>query len=85
MSILYFERSAGGHGTWRPIAEMVGRFVGEFRRQRKARRDRRHLMQLPDYLLKDIGLSRMELDDMTRPDDRPRFGVLPSIGWRHEQ
>ena len=85
MSILCFERSAGGHGTWRRLTGMVGRSVSELRRQRKARRDRRHLLQLPDYLLRDIGLSRMEVDDMTWRKDRPRFGVLPSISWRHEQ
>jgi hypothetical protein len=47
------------------------------RRQHKARRDRRHLMQLPDYLLRDIGMSRIEVDAMTAPDDRRRF-VVPA-------
>lgn len=52
------------------------------RRERKARRDRRHLMQLPDYLLRDIGIWRLEVEAMTERDDRQHFVVLPDIGWR---
>lgn len=85
MSILSFERPAGGFGSRQPFVGMAGRLIDAVRRQQKARRDRRHLMDLPEYLLKDIGLSRMEVDGMAWPDDRPSFGVLPSAGWRHEQ
>jgi uncharacterized protein YjiS (DUF1127 family) len=85
MSVMYFERSAGGHGLWRAVAARLGEFVSELRRDHKARRDRRHLMQLPDYLLRDIGLSRIEVDAMTERNDRQRFVVLPDIGWRQEQ
>jgi len=85
MSVMIFERSASRHGTWQAIADKVGQFVAEMRRQQKARRDRRHLMQLPDYLLRDIGMSRLEVDAMTAPDDRRRFVVLPDIGWSQKQ
>jgi uncharacterized protein YjiS (DUF1127 family) len=85
MSVMFFEISASRHGTWQAIADKVGRFVADVRRQQKARRDRRHLMQLPDYLLRDIGMSRLEVDAMTAPDDRRRFVVLPDIGWSQKQ
>ena len=85
MSVMTFERAAGRHGTWQAMADRFGRFVAEMRRQQKARRDRRHLMQLPDYLLRDIGMSRLEVDAMTAQDDRRRFTVLPDIGWRQKQ
>jgi uncharacterized protein YjiS (DUF1127 family) len=85
MSVMFFEISASRHGTWQAIADKVGRFVADMRRQQKARRDRRHLMQLPDYLLRDIGMSRLEVDAMTAPDDRRRFVVLPDIGWSQKQ
>jgi uncharacterized protein YjiS (DUF1127 family) len=85
MSVMFFEMSASRHGTWQAIADKVGRFVADMRRQQKARRDRRHLMQLPDYLLKDIGMSRLDVDAMTAPDDRRRFVVLPDIGWSQKQ
>jgi uncharacterized protein YjiS (DUF1127 family) len=85
MSVMFFERSASHHGTWQAIADKVTRFATQMRRQQKARRDRRHLMQLPDYLLKDIGMSRLEVDAMTAPDDRRRFVVLPDIGWSQKQ
>ena len=82
MTVMFFERSAAGPRRWQAFADAVGRFATQMRRERKARRDRRHLMQLPDYLLRDIGLSRIEVEAMTRRDDRPRFVVLPDIGWR---
>jgi len=85
MSVMIFERSASRHGTWQAMAATVGRFVAQMRRQQKVRRDRRHLMQLPDYLLRDIGMSRLEVDAMTAPDDRRRFAVLPDIGWSQKQ
>jgi uncharacterized protein YjiS (DUF1127 family) len=85
MSVMTFERSASRYGTWQAITDTVGRFVADMRRQQKARRDRRHLMQLPDYLLKDIGMSRLDVDAMTAPDDRRRFVVLPDIGWSQKQ
>ncbi len=82
MTVMFFERSAAGHRSWQAFADAFGRFAMQLRRERKARRDRRHLMQLPDYLLRDIGVSRLEVEAMTRRDDRPRFVVLPDIGWR---
>jgi uncharacterized protein YjiS (DUF1127 family) len=83
MSVMFFERSAGGRSeALQSIAAMVGSFFRELRRQQKARRDRRHLMQLPDYLLKDIGISRLEVEAITGRDDRPRFIVVPDVGWR---
>jgi uncharacterized protein YjiS (DUF1127 family) len=85
MSVMFFEISASRHGTWQAIADKVGRFVADVRRQQKARRDRRHLMQLPDYLLRDIGMSRLDVDAMTAPGDRRRFVVLPDIGWSQKQ
>ncbi len=81
MTVMFFERSAAGHSWWQALADAVGRFAMQMRRESKARRDRRHLMQLPDYLLRDIGMSRLEVEAMTRRDDRPRF-VLPDIDWR---
>ena len=84
MSVMSFERPTAGHVVWRAIAEVVGRFVRELRREQKARRDRRHLMQLPDYLLKDIGVSRIEIDAITGWDDRPRYITLPDISWRRQ-
>jgi uncharacterized protein YjiS (DUF1127 family) len=83
MSVMSFERSdAGRSEAWQAVAEMVGRFVAELRRQHKVRRDRHHLMQLPDYLLRDIGISRLEIDRINSRDDRPRFVVFPDIAWR---
>ncbi len=82
MTVMFFERSTAGHGWWQAFADTIGRFAMQMRRERKARRDRRHLMQLPDYLLRDIGISRLEVEAMTERDDRPRFVVLPDIGWR---
>ena len=82
MTVMFFERSAAGPSRWQACADAIGRFANEMRRERKARRDRRHLMQLPDYLLRDIGISRLEVEAMTERDDRPRFVVLPDIGWR---
>lgn len=84
MSVLFFERSTAGHDAWRAFADRVGTFIRQVRRERKARRDRRHLMQLPDYLLRDIGLSRIEVEAMTERQARPRFVVFPDIGWRQE-
>ena len=82
MTVMFFERSAAGHRSWQAIADVVGRFAMQMRRERKARRDRRHLMQLPDYLLRDIGISRLEVEAMTQRGDRPGSVVLPDIGWR---
>ena len=82
MTVMFFERSAAGPSRWQAFADAIGRFAMQMRRERKARRDRRHLMQLPDYLLRDIGISRLEVEAMTQRDDRPRFVVLPDIGWR---
>ena len=83
MSVISIERSAGGRSeAWQSMAEKVRGFVSELRRQQKAKRDRRHLMQLPDYLLRDIGISRLEADAMSRRDGRQRFIVVPDIGWR---
>ena len=82
MAVMFFERAAAGHGRWQAFADAVGRFVSRMRREQKVRRDRRHLLQLPDYLLRDIGVSRLEVEAMTERDDRPRFVVLPDIGWR---
>ena len=85
MTVMFFERSAAGPSRWQAFADMVGRFATQMRREHKARRDRRHLMQLPDYLLRDIGISRLEVEAMTGRGDRPRFVVLPDIGWRQAQ
>lgn len=83
MSVMSIERSAGRRSeAWQSVAEKVRGFARELRRQHKARRDRRHLMQLPDYLLRDIGISRFEADALSRRDDRPRFIVVPDIGWK---
>jgi uncharacterized protein YjiS (DUF1127 family) len=84
MSVMSFERSTAGReaGAWQALANMVTNAVRELRREHKARRDRRHLMQLPDYLLRDIGLSRIEIEAMTERYDEPRFVVLPDITWR---
>jgi uncharacterized protein YjiS (DUF1127 family) len=82
MTVMFFERAAAGHSWWQAFADAVGRFAMQMRRERKARRDRRHMMQLPDYLLRDIGVSRLEVEAMTERDDRPRFVVLPDINWR---
>jgi uncharacterized protein YjiS (DUF1127 family) len=84
MSVMSFERSTAGQGAgaWQALANMVTKAVRELRREHKARRDRRHLMQLPDYLLRDIGLSRIEIEAMTERYDEPRFVVLPDIAWR---
>jgi uncharacterized protein YjiS (DUF1127 family) len=80
MSVMSFERSEAGRSeAWQAVAAMVGRFVSELRRQNKARRDRHHLMQLPDYLLRDIGISRFEVDRINR---RPSLVVFPDIGWK---
>lgn len=73
MSVMSFERSADGHDVWKGVVATVGRFVTELQRQHKARRDRQHLMQLPDYLLKDIGISRFEIDRIDEWDDRARL------------
>jgi uncharacterized protein YjiS (DUF1127 family) len=82
MTVMFFERAAAGPSWWEAFADAVGRFAMQIRRERKARRDRRHLMQLPDYLLRDIGVSRLEVEAMTRRDHRQNFAVLPDIGWR---
>lgn len=82
MTVMFFERSAAGPSRWQAFADAIGRFAMQMRRESKARRDRRHLMQLPDYLLRDIGISRLEVEAMTERDDRRRFVVLPDIGWR---
>ena len=82
MTVMFFERSAAGPSRWQTFADSIARFAMQMRRDSQARRDRRHLMQLPDYLLRDIGISRVEVEAMTRRDDHPRFAVLPDIGWR---
>jgi uncharacterized protein YjiS (DUF1127 family) len=82
MTVMFFERPAAGLSWWQAIADAVGRFANEMRRESKARRDRRHLMQLPDYLLRDIGLSRLEVEAMTERDGRANFIVLPDVAWR---
>jgi uncharacterized protein YjiS (DUF1127 family) len=84
MSVMSFERPAGGRDVWQAVAAMFGNFVAELRRQHKVRRDRQHLMQLPDYLLKDIGVSRFDVDCLGLRHDRPRLVGLPDIGWRHK-
>ena len=81
MSISLLERPVAGPGAWQAAMERVAADIAELRRQRKARRDRRHMMQLPDYLLRDIGLSRHDVGRMTGGDGR-RSLVLPDIGWR---
>lgn len=73
MSVMSFESTAGGRDIWRAVTAMVGSFVGELKGQRKARRDRLHLDMLPDYLLRDIGISRLEIDRIGRWDDRAAF------------
>ena len=87
MSVMFFERSTAGRGAgaWQAFTEMVANAVRELRREHKARRDRRHLMQLPDYLLRDIGLSRIEVEAMTERHDGPRFVVFPDLSWRRER
>jgi uncharacterized protein YjiS (DUF1127 family) len=35
-------------------------------RARIARRDRRHLQEMPDYMLKDIGIARADIDRVIR-------------------
>ena len=87
MSVMFFERSTAGRGAgaWQALADMAANAFKELRREHKARRDRRHLMQLPDYLLRDIGLSRIEVEAMTERYDGPRFVVLPDITWRQDR
>jgi uncharacterized protein YjiS (DUF1127 family) len=82
MSIMLLERSAAGQSAWRAAMERAAGAFAEFRRQQKARRDRKHLMQLPDYLLRDIGLSRLDVARMDGGAGARRSFVLPDISWR---
>ena len=72
MTVMFIERSTASHRWWQAIAGAVGRFAMQMRRESKARRDRRHLMQLPDYLLRDIGLDAEEVrNEARKPFWRP--------------
>jgi uncharacterized protein YjiS (DUF1127 family) len=79
---MLLERSAAGQGAWQAAMERIAGVIAELRRQQKARRDRKHLMQLPDYLLRDIGLSRLDVGRMNGLAGARRSLVLPDIGWR---
>jgi uncharacterized protein YjiS (DUF1127 family) len=45
--------------------EMLQHQIERIRREMRLRRDRRHLREMPDHLLKDIGISRYEIDSVT--------------------
>jgi uncharacterized protein YjiS (DUF1127 family) len=47
-----------------PEESLSSRILGFLARRRRARSDTRHLAALDDYLLRDIGLTR---DDIERP------------------
>jgi uncharacterized protein YjiS (DUF1127 family) len=61
-------------GHWGPARHrIVGRVHALFRlafaavaSARIARRDRRHLQEMPDYMLKDIGIARADIDRAIR-------------------
>jgi uncharacterized protein YjiS (DUF1127 family) len=79
---MLLDRSAAGQSAWQAAMERIAGVIAELRRQQKARRDRKHLMQLPDYLLRDIGLSRLDVGRMNGLAGARRSLVLPDIGWR---
>lgn len=61
----------------RQAFEMLQHQVERIRREMRLRRDRRHLREMPDHMLKDIGISRHEIDAVTAyglgdPTRRPR-------------
>jgi uncharacterized protein YjiS (DUF1127 family) len=59
-------------GTARPIPNAVGLVfaivqgrIAWARRWMRIRRDRRQLREMPDHMLRDIGISRYEIDAVT--------------------
>lgn len=65
-----------------PIAAIIGGAAfgafGAVARAIRIRRDRAHLHELPDHLLRDIGISRSEIDSVTMfggkdSSRRPRY------------
>jgi uncharacterized protein YjiS (DUF1127 family) len=54
----------------RTLPDRLRRAWLEARSRWAARRDRRHLMELPDEMLRDIGLGRSEIDSAVRSGRR---------------
>jgi uncharacterized protein YjiS (DUF1127 family) len=57
-----------------PLWQMTGRFMRFVDRADRIRRGRAQLYQMPDHILKDIGISRSEILSVTR------FREIDSIG-----
>ena len=49
-----------------PGTRVTGALVHRIREYFRCRRDYRYLLELPDHLLKDIGLDRMQIQDKMR-------------------
>jgi uncharacterized protein YjiS (DUF1127 family) len=64
----------GIHAPHRPwaVGEWFAQAIARARRRIRLDRDRRHLRALPDYILKDIGISRLEIEYATAHGRRPR-------------
>lgn len=56
-----------GH-VGRLVLDQVAVQLPQVRRRYRIWRDRQHLHALPDYLLKDIGIGRSEIDSVTECD-----------------
>jgi uncharacterized protein YjiS (DUF1127 family) len=48
------------------LPQLAGRLLAAYLGWRRRRRDQRALMRQPDYLLRDIGLERREIDAALR-------------------
>jgi uncharacterized protein YjiS (DUF1127 family) len=56
-------RKAIGRSTAMPHAfGLLGRWIAGWRNRQQTRRDRTWLQSQPDYMLRDIGVSRREID-----------------------
>lgn len=57
---------ATGAGFAGRAARAAGRFAAEVRRRREIARSERHLREMPDSMLKDIGIHRSEISAIVR-------------------
>ncbi len=55
-------RHAGAGGAFASFAAAIGYAVRAVRREMEIARARSHMAELPDSLLKDIGIDRLEID-----------------------
>jgi uncharacterized protein YjiS (DUF1127 family) len=93
MSVVPLVRSIGEDRVLPRLAQRALAFAlwfgGVVAREARVRREMRHLAEFNDYMLRDIGITRTDIEGAVRrgrdgSDDSKRFGQIdapPSMSW----